>query len=126
MTKKVLVVDDEEDMVRLLQLTLADDPRYDFLMATDGTTALEVAGRERPDVVFLDISMPDIDGYQVCQALKADPKTGKARVVMLTALAQEFDRQKAADAGADGYITKPFSPTALLDKLDELLGGDTV
>ena len=120
--KKVMVVDDEEDMVRLLQLTLANESRYQLLLATDGAAALEIARREKPDVVFLDILMPDVDGYQVCRALKQDPEAAHAKVVVLTALAQEVDRQRAQEAGADDYFTKPFSPTALLDKLEELLG----
>ena len=124
MAVKVLVVDDQEDMLRLLELTMADDPRYDLLLATDGESAMEVAIRERPVAIFLDVMMPGIDGFRVCQALKADPRTKMTKIIMLTALAQDIDRQRAEEAGADGYITKPIIRTALLERLDEILGNE--
>ena len=121
MPLKVMIVDDDDDMVTLLQLTLENEDRYELLTAREGLEALVVARRERPDVVFLDVSMPNLDGFQVCQAIKADPATAHAKVVVLTAMAQERDRRKAEEIGADDFFTKPFSPTALLDKLEELL-----
>ena len=75
-----------------------------------------------PDLVLLDLMMPKMDGHAVCRALKQAPATRGIKVVMLTALAQETDRRTAMRAGADDYMTKPFSPTALLAKVEEMLG----
>ncbi|MBI2919156.1 MAG: response regulator [Chloroflexi bacterium] len=122
MTNKVLIADDEAPIVNLLRATLGED-RYHLLVARDGDEALAIARREKPDLVFLDILMPKVDGFKVCQALKADPATAHIRIVMLTALAQESDRQKATNVGADDYLTKPFSPTELLEKVEEILHG---
>lgn len=121
MTMKVLVVDDEDDMLRLLELTMSNDPRYSLLLARDGETAVQVAIEERPVAIFLDVLMPGIDGFQICQTLKSHPHTKMSKIIMLTALAQDLDRKKAEEVGADGYFTKPFSPMALLEKLDEVL-----
>lgn len=121
MTQKVMIVDDETPIVNLLLATLGEDDRYHLLVARDGEAALELARKEKPDLVFLDILMPKLDGFSVCQALKADPATARAKIVMLTALAQESDRQKAMKAGADGYLTKPFSPIELLEKVEDML-----
>ncbi|MBI4201115.1 MAG: response regulator [Chloroflexi bacterium] len=118
---KVLVVDDEEGVLALLSATLDNDPRYELFQARDGEEALGIARREKPDLMFLDIRMPTKDGNQVCHELKADPATASIRVIMLTALVQDDYRRKALDAGAEGYFTKPFSPTALLEKVEQML-----
>ena len=86
------------------------NPRYTVLTAGDGEEGLEAAGRERPDLMFLDIRMPLLDGYEVCLRLKSDPKLASIRIVMLTHMAEGQDRQRAMAVGADDYITKPFSP----------------
>lgn len=125
MSHKVLLVDDEDDILRLLELTMSNDSRYSLLLAKDGETAVELARREKPAVIFLDVLMPGIDGFQVCQTLKSDPETKSSKVIILTALAQDFDRRKAEEVGADGFFTKPFSPAALLEKLDEVLGNSS-
>jgi len=125
MSHKVLLVDDEDDILRLLELTMSNDSRYSLLLAKDGETAVELARREKPTVIFLDVLMPGIDGFQVCQTLKSDPETESSKVIILTALAQDFDRRKAEEVGADGFFTKPFSPAALLEKLDEVLGNSS-
>ncbi len=121
MTKKVLLADDEEDILMLVSATLGGDDRYSLILARDGEEALTRAREEHPDLIFLDVMMPKMDGFEVCEQLKSDDGTKDIRVVMLTALAQEFDRQRADEVGADFYFTKPFSPTALLEKVDELL-----
>ncbi|MBI4336694.1 MAG: response regulator [Chloroflexi bacterium] len=121
--KKVMVADDEEDMRALLAATFESD-QYELVLAEDGIQALEVARREKPDLVFLDVRMPGLDGYQVCRALKHDPATARIKVVLVTAMAQDHDRQRGRDAGADDYFTKPFSPTKLLAKLHELLAAE--
>ena len=108
--------------MRLVAATLSNDDRYQLLLARDGQEAVEVARRELPALVFLDVSMPKTNGYQVCRTLKTDPATAHIKVVMLTSLAQEADRELAREAGADDYFTKPFSPTALIEKVDEVLG----
>jgi CheY-like chemotaxis protein len=125
MSHKVLLVDDEDAILRLLELTMSNDSRYSLLLAKDGETAVELARREKPTVIFLDVLMPGIDGFQVCQTLKSDPETESSKVIILTALAQDFDRRKAEEVGADGFFTKPFSPAALLEKLDEVLGNSS-
>ena len=88
----------------------------------DGTAALDVARRERPELIFLDWSMPGATGLEVCRALRADAETAHIKVVMLTARTERGDREAGFDAGADDYITKPFSPVELLDKVSEVLG----
>ena len=121
-TKRILLVDDEEAVLALLSATLAIDDRYDLVLARNGEEAIRICQRAMPDLLVLDVMMPDIDGYDVCRSLKRDYSTEDFKIVMLTALAQKFDRQKAMEAGADDYITKPFSPNALLEKVEELLG----
>ncbi len=116
-----MLTDDEESILELVAATLGDLDRYDLLLANSGEQALEIARREKPDLLFLDILMPNINGYEVCKRLKSDPATAHIRIVMLTALAQESDRKRAMDVGADDYFTKPFSPIALLDKVEEML-----
>ncbi|MDP3062591.1 MAG: response regulator [Chloroflexota bacterium] len=120
MTGKVLIADDEAAVVKLLLTTLGDDDRYRLLVARDGEEALQIARQEKPDLVFLDILMPKVDGFRVCRALKANPATAHMKVVMLTALAQDSDREEAIRAGADGYLAKPFSPTGLLEKVEDV------
>ena len=123
--KTILVADDEEGVRALIVATLGRENRYHLLLAEDGEEALRIARKEKPDLLLLDIMMPKKDGYGVCQELKKDPTTSNTKVVMLTALAQEADRQKAKKAGADDYFTKPFSPTALLKKVDGLLAQES-
>jgi DNA-binding response OmpR family regulator len=122
MAKKVLFVDDEEDILMLLEATVGNDDRFQVLLARDGNEALVIAQGEQPDLIFLDIMMPGKDGYQVCQELRSRYSESPATVIMLTALARESARRKAKEAGADDFFTKPFSPTALLEKLEKLLG----
>jgi len=118
--KTVLIADDEPRVLELVSAVLEDD-RYRLLLASNGEEALDIARSERPDVVFLDITMPIRDGFEVCSAIKEDPATAHAKVVMLTAQSQDAVRQRANEAGADDYFSKPFSPRALVDKLHELL-----
>ena len=121
MTKRILLVDDEEATLELVSATLGHDNGYQFVLARDGEEALTTALRHKPDLILLDILMPKRDGYYVCRALKRNPETAHIKVLILTALAQEIDRQKALESGADGYLIKPFSPMALLEKLEESL-----
>ncbi len=120
--KKVLLADDDADVLALLSATLSGSPNLKVFMARNGAEALEMARREHPDLVFLDVRMPKMDGYSVCHALKSDPATASIPVVMLTAQAQDSDRRKAIEAKADDYLTKPFSPNMLLRKVESVLG----
>ncbi len=121
MSKKVLVVDDEERVRELGELALSRHPALEALVAADGPSAIELCRSAHPDLVFLDIMMPGMDGYDVCRALKQDPATADIKVVVLTAFAQHSTMQQALAAGADGYMTKPFRPAQLVAKAVELL-----
>ena len=122
---KVLIADDQPNMRRLVRLTLESDA-FEILEAPDGDAALEVARAERPDLLFLDWTMPGLAGVDVCRALRDDPATAGMRIVMLTARTQPSDRDHAAAMGADDYITKPFSPIALLEKVRDVLGPEAL
>lgn len=115
----VLVADDEEAIRSMLAITLAED-NHKVLLAKDGEEAITIAQRESPDLIFLDVLMPGLSGYQVCKMLKQDPKTAHIKIIMLTAMAQESDQKRAHEAGADDYFVKPFSLMALLDKINQL------
>ena len=119
LTRKILLVDDETVVLDLMKALLAEDETVEVRTAEGGEEALEVARQWKPDLVFLDVLMPKRNGYEVCLALKEDTITANIKVVILTGLDQEFDRQKALyEVGADGYISKPFTATALTQQLD--------
>jgi CheY-like chemotaxis protein len=118
--KTVLVADDESMIRQLVRATLRGRPLR-VLEAATGAETLALARRERPDLVLLDVGLPELDGYAVCRALKMDPTTASIKVVMLTARAQRHDLERGAEVGADAYITKPFSPQRLLSDLDGFL-----
>lgn len=117
--RKLLIADDESGIRSLVRMTLEDES-YEIVEASDGTEALNLAREQLPDVILLDVMMPGLTGYEVCRAIKEDPKTQEMAVVMLTARAQEVDEAEGKSAGADDYFTKPFSPVALMRKVDEL------
>ena len=119
--RTILLVDDDE-MVRELVAVTLDGGNEALLQAGDGGEGLQLAREHHPDLVFLDVNMPVMDGFAVCFELKSDPTTKDIPVIMLTALGQEVDKDRARRAGADGYFTKPFSPLGLLRKVDEVLG----
>jgi len=121
MAKKVLVCDDEPYIVESVSYVVRK-AGYDVVVAEDGLEALNAGKREKPDLIFLDIMMPKISGYEVCRQLKEDPATRTSYIVMLTARGQEEDERKALDMGADEFMTKPFSPRKMRAKLDEILG----
>jgi two-component system, OmpR family, alkaline phosphatase synthesis response regulator PhoP len=113
MAKQILAVDDEQNIRRLLEVNL-QRAGYQVTTAWDGQDALEKVGRQRPDMVVLDVMMPRIDGFEVLRRLKADPSTAEIPVLMLTAKAQDADIFHGLRAGADFYLTKPFNPSELL------------
>ncbi len=117
---KIVVVDDTPLNIRLLEAVLA--PRnYTVLPATSGRDALELIGRERPDLILLDILMPEMDGYEVCRRLRNDPATRALPVVMITASGDQ-EKLKALEAGADDFIAKPFDKAELLARVGSLAG----
>jgi len=124
MSKKLLIVDDEPHIRLLLEQTLEELEDYDveLLTATNGVEALEVIQREKPNLVFLDVMMPKMNGYEVCQTVKSDANLSDVYIIMLTAKGQEFDRDRGKDVGADIYMTKPFDPDEILEKSCEILG----
>lgn len=120
---KLLIADDEPGIRRLVRMTLESD-QCEILEAADGEEALSVARDEQPDLVLLDVMMPKRSGIEVCRILKDDRATSGIVVIMLTARAQESDLRESEEAGSDGYFMKPFSPIALMRKVDEMLSGD--
>lgn len=118
--KKILLVDDEKDLVETVKFRLeAND--YDVIAAYDGQEALAKARKEKPDLIILDLMLPKIDGYKVCRMLKFDEKYKAIPIILFTARAQESDQKMGKEVGADAYVTKPFEPKALLDKIKELI-----
>ena len=117
----VLIADDEDALRTLVRVTL-DTGRFRILEASDGVEALSLAREHKPDLIFLDWAMPGFSGLEVCRKLRADPATRDLTVVMLTARAQDFDRDAALEVGVDAYVTKPFSPLRLLDAVRDTLG----
>ena len=116
----ILVVDDEPPILELVRYTLEDE-QIRVLEASDGAQALEAALAARPDLILLDVQMPRLDGLEVCRRLRADPALAGTRIVMLTAAGQDADRARGLAAGADEYLTKPFSPLALFTLVRSLL-----
>lgn len=116
----ILVVDDEPT-IRTLVRAAFEQTGYRMLEAADGVGALETARRERPDLILLDIALPRLSGLEVCRQLKNDPATAGADVLFLTGFAQQAEREAAQEAGGQGFITKPFSPAALVTQVTQTL-----
>lgn len=122
--QKVLIVDDEPHIRLLLEQTLEDleDEGVEILTADNGETALKIIQTERPELVFLDVMMPKMNGFDVCNKVKNELSLGEVYIVLLTAKGQEFDKKKGEESGADMYMTKPFNPDDVLGKAREVLG----
>jgi len=119
--KRVLIVEDQADIRELIRMTLELED-LDIRESETGDAGLGVAQQWRPDLILLDVMMPGVlDGFDVCRAVRADPALAQVKVVMLTARMQDSDRQTGLGAGADGYLTKPFSPRQLLGVVHQLL-----
>lgn len=116
----VLIADDEAHVVELVRVTLEDD-RVRVVAASDGATALELAAELEPELIFLDVHLPDLSGLEVCRRLRREPGLAGVRIVMLTAAAQQDDIARGLSAGASHYLTKPFSPVRLLSLVEGLL-----
>jgi two-component system alkaline phosphatase synthesis response regulator PhoP len=121
---KILIVDDEAHLRMLIQQTLEEleDEGVELLTASNGEEALDVIQAEAPKLVFLDVMMPKLSGFDVCSRVKQTLGLKDVYIVLLTAKGQEFDKQKGLEAGADLYMTKPFDPDALLEKARAVLG----
>ena len=121
---KVLIVDDEPHLRLLLQQALEEleDEGVELLLACDGEEALEQIQAEDPKLVFLDVMMPKLNGFEVCNTVKKLWKQQDTYIIMLTAKGQEFDKQKGMQVGADIYMTKPFDPDLVIQKAREVLG----
>jgi DNA-binding response OmpR family regulator len=123
-TRKILIVDDEAHLRALLQQALEEleDEGVELLIASNGEEALAAIQDEKPNLVFLDVMMPKLSGFDVCDRAKHTLGLNDAYIVLLTAKGQEFDRRRGQEVGADLYMTKPFDPDALLEKAREVLG----
>jgi len=118
---RILVVDDEIYIVHILDFSLGMEG-YEVITALDGEQALEKLKTEKPDLIVLDIMMPKLDGYEVCKAIKSSPETRHIPVILLSAKGRNVDQKLGFDVGADDYITKPFSPRKLVERINQLLG----
>lgn len=118
--KRVLIIEDEKDLVDTLKFRLNANG-YDTLVAYDGRSGFEMAKTEKPDIVILDLMLPKMDGYKICGLLKKDSRYSQIPIIMFTARAQAEDVKLGLEMGADAYITKPFEPKILMDKISELL-----
>jgi len=121
---KILIVDDEPFIRQLLELTLEEleDDGVELLYATNGEEALEIIKKENPRLVFLDVMMPKMNGFEVCNQVKNELKMADIYIVLLTAKGQEFDKEKGREVGSDMYMTKPFNPDEVLAKAREITG----
>ena len=123
MDQKILIVDDEAHIRMLIEQTLEEleDEGVEFLTAENGEVALSIIQEEKPQLVFLDVMMPKMNGMEVCKRVKKELKLDNVYIALLTAKGQELDRQKGQEVGADVYMTKPFDPEVILNKAREVL-----
>ena len=120
MNRTILIVDDDESIRRLIATTLEDVSGYRMSEAADGEEAMRRAREVQPSIVFLDIDMPRLDGIEACRRMKSEPSTADATIVMLTGDSEQGAELEARRAGADVFLTKPFSPLHLLRLVDRL------
>lgn len=121
---KIAIVDDEVHIRTLLEQTLEDlDGAPEILMAPNGAAGLALIEREQPQLVFLDVMMPLMNGYEVCAAIRKNPLLAGVTIVMLTAKGQESDRMRGMDVGAHSFVTKPFDPDEILELASNILRG---
>ncbi len=120
MKQRILVVDDEPEAVELVEFNLKQ-AGYAVVTAVDGAEALKKARSQTPDLIVLDVMLPEMDGFEICKTLRLEPATARVPIVMLTAKAAEIDRVLGLELGADDYLTKPFSPRELLLRVKKIL-----
>jgi len=117
---RILIVEDDPDIVELVAYNL-DEEGYETLSALDGQQGIASARQHRPDLIILDIMLPECDGFEVCRTLKADPATAQIPILILSAKSQETDKVVGLELGADDYVTKPFSPRELIARVRAIL-----
>ena len=124
--KTILIVDDEPHIRALLEETLEDflDHGVSILTASEGGEALKLALTHKPDLILLDVMMPQMNGFDICEAIKKKHKLSNVYIVMLTAKGQEADKEKGSKVSADEYMTKPFDPDEVVRKVSKVLGID--
>lgn len=124
MTRKVLIADDEQHIRTLIEQTIEEleDDGVEILLANNGAEALSLSRAERPDLILLDVMMPEMNGYEVCQHLRQEKELAATFVILLTAKGQEYDRRRGEEVGANLYITKPFNPDHLLETVRNAIG----
>jgi two-component system cell cycle response regulator DivK len=120
MSGRILIVEDQEDNRRILR-DLLSSVGYELVEAVSGEEGVELAGRETPDLILMDIQLPGVDGYEATRQIRANPTLVKTPIIAVTSYALSGDDVKAYAAGCNGYVTKPFSPRALLAKVREYL-----
>lgn len=123
MPMHILLIEDDPDIQKMVRLSLKFQGGHKVSVASDGREGLEKAAAEHPDLILLDVMMPEMDGYETCRRLKADPATQDIPVVFLSARAQQAEIEKGRELGAVGYLVKPFDPMTLSDQLSEILHG---
>ena len=126
--KKILVIEDEMHIRALLMQTIEtafedhiDNEELEVFEGEDGEEGLELARKEKPDMIFSDVMMPRKDGFQVCQNIKEDPELQHIHIILLTAKGQEVDKTKGLSLGAEEYMTKPFNPELIISRIEEIL-----
>lgn len=124
MTRKVLIADDEPHIRMLIEQCIEEleDEGVDILLATDGEEALASARSERPDLILLDVMMPKMNGFEVCEQIRQEPDLADMHVILLTAKGQKYDLQRGEEVGANLYMTKPFNPDQLLETVRRAIG----
>lgn len=116
---RVLIIEDNEDNLSLIRLLL-ERAEYEVLAAPDGFIGLEIAAKEHPEIILLDLAMPEMDGWEVARELKANILTQDIPIIIVTAHALPKDRERAFEAGCDAFVVKPFSVAKLIDEIEKL------
>lgn len=123
MPKKILIVDDEPNIIVPLEF-LMEQNNYRVKVAENGEEALELIASWGPDLILLDIMLPGMDGYEICQKIRMNPKYKTIKIIFLSAMARNIDIAKGMGLDADDYITKPFANSYVVDRINEFLGND--
>ncbi len=118
----MLIIEDEKDILELLFTIFSDQKEYEIICAENGLEALRIIESGRLDIVILDVNLPFLSGYDLCQKIRSNPETKRTKVLVLSGMAQRNDRLKAQEAGADGYLTKPFNSKELIETVKVLTG----
>ena len=123
MKRKILIVEDEKDILKMLSEVFHFEG-YEVLCSSDGEEALRIIRIENPDIILLDLQIPKVNGFQVCNSIKTNPLLSPMKVIIISGKTQQMDREISQDVGADDYITKPFSIIYLVERVKSLLNSD--